>query len=173
MCVILFTISELYDYIHVEKFNVITVHTNRGEKMQTQFKIIFLNLPCNYINVDITDRLGEDITSSPNVEKISWRGTLEEIQTQLNAASFLRRIGSEPLWHEIRRKFPPRHIPPPNCGSCFEAFRSNINQCCNTCFDIKIAYANAGLDPLKAEELPPVLEFYYYLKSLILLLNKV
>jgi len=141
--------SELNDYLYPTRADYLSVnYDTRGEKMKLRMKMLFLDLPCNAVNFDVSDRVGDEAIG-PNdvVSKKPWIGDFNTIRnTELAKNNWF--FGSElifekGLWSKLKTKTVAKTTG--TCKSCYEAARGK-GQCCNNCWELKRAFVDAGMD---------------------------
>mmetsp|Transcript_25306 Transcript_25306/g.58775 ORF Transcript_25306/g.58775 Transcript_25306/m.58775 type:complete len:371 (+) Transcript_25306:87-1199(+) len=113
-------ISELRNYLAVEVIDHIIVDTTLNQKLPIGLNITFPHLRCDEVSVDTVDSLGEN--------QVNIAGGLTKLN--LDARGF--------IGHGDRQ------AKPGECLSCMEA-ADEEKRCCNTCQQLKDAYADAGL----------------------------
>lgn len=176
---ILLVISEMREYMTPKKEeNLFVNYSTSGEKMSINFRVVFLSLPCEAINFDVADRMGEEQVAVENefITKMPWSGDIEKVTDE--TLKVLSGFGSgnrvnigdwnfqNKMWAGLkdgvlrgarqRRKAPVgSSIPQTNdegCLSCYEAQEGN--KCCNNCYDLRKAFVEKGLKAEAANKHP-------------------
>ncbi|KAG0226440.1 Endoplasmic reticulum-Golgi intermediate compartment protein 3 [Actinomortierella wolfii] len=140
--ILILLISEFFDYrsIHVE--SSLVVDSGRKGKMAIQFDVTFPKLPCYILTLDVMDVAGEhqtDITHS--VFKVQLSPDGREIKSEKT-----HKLGSSEVG--------PKEVGENYCGSCYGA-REPESGCCNTCEEVRQAYARSNwafTNPEKIEQ---------------------
>jgi len=154
-------ISEFSEYNNVEREDVLSVYTERNQRLPINFRITFFNLPCDVINLDLTNRFGEEIMSGNDLNsrislvKRPWSGNFDTTKEEVNRGVFFKSLYDRELklWNTLGTQLG-KHSKQ-ECLPCYEAAKFPIKQkCCNNCLQLKTAYAYAGLSPVEAEYLP-------------------
>jgi len=159
-CILFLVISELSEYYTTKKEDVLSVYTSRGEKLPINFRMTFFQLPCEAINIDVTNRFGEemfshDVSQDINLIKRPWKGQFDNAIEEVGKQGWRNYYDRElRLWSILGRETVPQ-TKDRECQSCYDA--SSRQKCCNSCFTLKTAYAQSGLDPSKADNLPQCL----------------
>mmetsp|Transcript_36088 Transcript_36088/g.93032 ORF Transcript_36088/g.93032 Transcript_36088/m.93032 type:complete len:379 (+) Transcript_36088:92-1228(+) len=118
--VILF-ISELRTYLTVEAVDHIMVDTTLNQKLPIGLNVTFPHLRCDEVSVDTVDSAGDN--------QVDVGGDLMKVN--LDAQGQLSQ--GDPV------------VSPEDCLSCMEAAGLVETRCCNTCGELKAAYAEAGM----------------------------
>mmetsp|Transcript_24032 Transcript_24032/g.52939 ORF Transcript_24032/g.52939 Transcript_24032/m.52939 type:complete len:373 (-) Transcript_24032:63-1181(-) len=119
---VLLFVSELRNHLAVEVADHIIVDTTLNQKLPIGLNITFPHLRCDEVSVDTVDSLGEN--------QVDIAGGLTKLN--LDARGFLSHGDREAKSGE--------------CLSCMEAAtEEDEKRCCNTCQQLKDAYADAGL----------------------------
>lgn len=108
--------------------------TTSDERVHIEFDITFNKLPCNFITVDVMDvsseaqdNINDDIyrlrldTDGRNISETAQKIEINQNKTIAEATDLIQEV---------------------KCGSCYGAAADGI--CCNTCEDVKNAYAVKG-----------------------------
>mmetsp|Transcript_74932 Transcript_74932/g.242293 ORF Transcript_74932/g.242293 Transcript_74932/m.242293 type:complete len:364 (+) Transcript_74932:62-1153(+) len=114
-------LSELSSYLNVEVVDHIIVDTTLNQKLPIGLNITFPHLRCDEVSVDTVDSMGEN--------QVDIAGDL----VKLNLDAEGRLTAGDPV------------VEPGACLSCMEAKEADEKRCCNTCQDLKDAYADVGL----------------------------
>jgi len=128
--IIFLFISEFLDYRTVHMEPLLTVDKSRKERMTIYMNITFPHMPCYLLSVDVMDVAGEqqnDIEHDVYKTRLDSEGYVIESE-----ASF---VGESEIEGDQDSELPPNY-----CGSCYGARRG----CCNTCDEVKEAYAAKG-----------------------------
>ncbi|KAI1320089.1 hypothetical protein EDD11_002061 [Mortierella claussenii] len=134
--ILILVLGELFDYrsIHVE--SSLVVDSGKKEKMTIYFNITFPKMPCYILTMDVMDVAGNhqtDILHSIYKVQLSPDGTE------------LKREKTEHMGYGSDAPDTTKDLGPDYCGSCYNAVRPPTNNgCCNTCQDIREAYARSG-----------------------------
>lgn len=123
------TLSEWWDYRSIDYRPELIVDKARGERLTINLNITFPQLSCELLTMDIMDASGEI------QEQVSHGITKTRIDKQGKA------ISSSALTFDERDD---KTKDPDYCGPCYGAVPANSDHCCNTCEDIKKAYAQVG-----------------------------
>jgi endoplasmic reticulum-Golgi intermediate compartment protein 3 len=136
--IVLLITSETLDYISSERQStlVVDVHS-RDERMRVELDISFHAIACAALSVDVVDTDGQQLADTAH----------EIVRTRLNAHSG-EAIGhlQLPLLGSSAVTGPKWRAPPGYCGSCYEVAQLEPERCCNTCYELKKAYLQRGLD---------------------------
>lgn len=98
--------------------------------------------------MDVTDRTGADQLALPQVQKAPWQGKMDTAQ-KLDSIHFRDNMWANMLHLSHLRGLA---LPQRKCEPCYVT----QNECCNNCYKLKLAYANAGQNPAAAETQPQV-----------------
>lgn len=123
-------ITEFIDYRSVHMEPLLTVDKTRKERMTINMNITFPHIPCYLLSVDVMDVSGEqqnDIEHDVYKTRLDVNGNVIESE-----ASF---VGESEIEGDQDTELPENY-----CGSCYGARRG----CCNTCDEVKEAYASQG-----------------------------
>jgi len=156
---VLLLLNEIGEYLVPKHVEFITVkHETRGETMKIQFKILFLELPCTAINFDVSDKLGtEFVGMNETIMKKQFIGDFSNLKAFVKKDEWIFLNTRSRIWKALRKHSLGMNLPD-RCLSCHEAEQKGKklgdkhvnNMCCNNCFELKEAYADAGLDPAGA-----------------------
>jgi len=123
-------ISEFMDYRKVHLEPLLTVDKARKERMSIYMNVTFPHMPCYLLSVDVMDVAGEQ---QNDIEHDVYKTRLDPNGNPIESeASF---VGESEIEGEQDDDLPPLY-----CGSCYGARRG----CCNTCEEVKEAYAAKG-----------------------------
>lgn len=126
--VLLLLLSEWSSYRQVHTLPELVVDTSRQERMGININITFPAVPCSMLSLDLMDTAGEqqhDIAHDVRKSRLTPDGDLID--------SKRISIGSERSQPEHGADY---------CGPCYGARPDK--QCCNTCEDVRNAYASKG-----------------------------
>ncbi|KAG0056096.1 hypothetical protein BGZ83_006357 [Gryganskiella cystojenkinii] len=131
LIIFILLIGEFMDYrsIHVE--SSLIVDSGRKEKMAIEFDITFPKIPCYILTLDVMDVAGEhqsDISHSVFKVQLQPDGTEIKRERSPNLGD------SVPSHKEVDENY---------CGDCGGAMKPESG-CCNTCEDVRQAYARVG-----------------------------
>ncbi|KAF8469512.1 endoplasmic reticulum-golgi intermediate compartment protein [Kalaharituber pfeilii] len=131
--VILFLIiNEWRDYSRIIIRPELVVDKTRGQRMEIHLNITFHQIPCELLTLDVMDVSGElqvGISHGVTKTRLSPKG----VPIDVNALNI---HGEEAF-----------HLAPDYCGNCYGApapTTSKKQGCCQTCEDVREAYANIG-----------------------------
>ncbi|KAH0277627.1 DUF1692-domain-containing protein, partial [Aureobasidium melanogenum] len=128
--------GEYADYRKVVVHPELIVDKGRGEKMEIHMNISFPRLPCELLTLDVMDVSGEIQTGVMHgVNKVRLAPESEGGHA----------IESKAL--ELHSDDPAAHLDPDYCGECYGApAPSNAKKpgCCNTCAEVRDAYASVS-----------------------------
>eukprot|EP00743_Colponemidia_sp_Colp-15_P007181 GILK01007755.1.p1 GENE.GILK01007755.1~~GILK01007755.1.p1 ORF type:complete len:396 (+),score=64.06 GILK01007755.1:57-1244(+) len=134
--IILF-ITEFNAYMTIETVDHIVVDTTRGAKLRINLNVSFPHLTCAEVSLDAMDVSGEQqVDILANLRKQRLTGTGEYLSEDIIHAEESKAVSSRA---------------PGYCGDCFGAGRQP-GQCCNTCTELKRAYAALGWDSHEVEK---------------------
>ncbi|KAL4063304.1 Sec1-like protein [Scleroderma yunnanense] len=132
-CIILaFTTMEFFDYRRVGVDTSIVVDRSRGQKLSVRLNVTFPHVPCYLLSLDVMDISGEqqrDISHNILKKRLTRNGA--DVPGQRNGD----------LRNEIDKLAEQRG--PNYCGSCYGGLEP-ASGCCNSCEDVRQAYANKG-----------------------------
>ncbi|ORX50590.1 DUF1692-domain-containing protein [Hesseltinella vesiculosa] len=123
-----FTLIQLWTYLYPVFESEIVVDGGKMEKLRIHFDISFHHIPCPALHLDVMDDTGEHIS---NFEHSVYKTRLDE-----NGKVIISDDIQVPSKNDNGQK------QSGECGSCYGA--APEEQCCNTCADIRDAYANKG-----------------------------
>lgn len=125
------TISEWIDYRHVEHRPSLIVDKDRGQRMEINVNISFPHIPCALLTMDVMDASGE-------VQAGIEHGIMKTRLGPDGVALSTSQLKLESQKEEDAEK----SKSPDYCGPCYGA--KPDSECCNTCEDVKQAYAVIG-----------------------------
>eukprot|EP01090_Pellita_catalonica_P000463 TRINITY_DN10325_c0_g1_i1.p1 TRINITY_DN10325_c0_g1~~TRINITY_DN10325_c0_g1_i1.p1 ORF type:complete len:393 (-),score=46.66 TRINITY_DN10325_c0_g1_i1:65-1243(-) len=138
-------LAEFAYFMTVDVKPELYVDTSRGETLQINFDITFPALPCIYLTIDALDSSGN--------QQLDVIDTIYKIRTDANGNP-IERARRERMFADDEEQ-PVKKVtqktakintqPPPGsyCGSCYGAGKS-VDQCCNTCEEVREAYRTKG-----------------------------
>jgi endoplasmic reticulum-Golgi intermediate compartment protein 3 len=141
MMIMLF-FGELNYYLKVETVDYLYVNSVNKQQVTASFDISFPEIPCKLLSIDAIDDMGmtqKDIISEVFKHKIDkngyrigegekhYLGNTMKTEEELQALSNLKDIPNN------------ENI---NCGNCYGAAQKGV--CCNTCQEVRVAYAQMG-----------------------------
>lgn len=147
---ILLLFSEIGDYLTPTRKDVLSVNYSSNEKMKIRFKVIFFELPCDELNIDVMDRFGDEHVGvdSKSFQKQAWKGKFED--AKLESGIGKGTIYADLLWRNLLKKaFPGR-----GCQPCPPPTARSGTRCCNTCQQLKKAFLLAGMSEDEAFKYP-------------------
>ncbi|KAL9110250.1 MAG: hypothetical protein Q9227_005157 [Pyrenula ochraceoflavens] len=126
--------GEWTDYRKVSVLPELMVDKGRGEKMEIHLNITFPRIPCELLTLDVMDVSGEQQTGVVHgVSKVRLSSYTEGGRV----------IESSSL--DLHAEEAAKHLDPTYCGSCYSApAPPNAKKpgCCNTCDEVREAYAS-------------------------------
>lgn len=138
-------IAEMQYYLKTEVVDHLYVNTTRTDKLKVDFDISFPEVPCNLLSLDAADDTGmpqkdavheiykHKITSGKRVGVAERAELGDTLQTEKQLEDMTAE-DSEKL-RIIKEQIG-------SCGNCYGAAAAGL--CCNTCDDVKAAYARMG-----------------------------
>jgi len=152
-------LSEFQEYVIPSKKHTLTVNYNRDEKMKIMFRLLFTELPCEAVNIDVTDRFGGDdiAVETKSFQKLPWKGNFPAIKKEVDSGSaiWLKTWNYEDaLWSRLGNR---ANVDVPGragCMPCYEATGRGGIRCCNSCLTLKRAYIQAGISEQMALQHP-------------------
>lgn len=131
-------ISEWNSYRRIHIAPELVVDTSRQERMSININITFPSVPCSMLSLDLMDTAGEQ---QHNIEHDVLKSRLGPDGSMIDTTKLALGSGREKPIHEAGY-----------CGPCYGA-RPDTD-CCNTCDDVRDAYASKGwsIDDLDALE---------------------
>jgi len=159
LLLIFLALSEFRDYVTPTKKHTLTVNYNRDEKMKIMFRMLFTDIPCDVVNIDVTDRFGGDdiAVETKSFQKLPWKGDFPALKSEMDSGSgaWLKGIDYEDaLWSKLGHR---TNIDLPGrggCMPCYEATGRGGIRCCNSCLTLKRAFIQAGIDESAALQYP-------------------
>ncbi|RVD85871.1 uncharacterized protein DFL_004175 [Arthrobotrys flagrans] len=131
--VILFlVIGEWNDYRKISVISELIVDKTRGEQMEIHLNITFPHIPCELLTLDVMDVSGD---LQPSVSHGIGKHRLDK-EGNIIESKFL----------ELHPDHP-KHLDPNYCGECYGAIAPETSKkagCCQTCDDVREAYAAKG-----------------------------
>ncbi|KAI9489483.1 endoplasmic reticulum-golgi intermediate compartment protein 3 [Zychaea mexicana] len=136
LIIIYLVLSELVAYRTPIWDPELVVDKGRKEKMNIQFNVTFPKMPCHMLSIDIMDDSGEHITGyTHDVYKVRLDPMGVKIDTEK-----AKKLGDNTKGAELALQKQGEN----ECGSCFGAKPLREDGCCNSCDDIRQAYAGMG-----------------------------
>ncbi|KAK1811750.1 ER-derived vesicles protein erv46 [Friedmanniomyces endolithicus] len=130
--------GEWADYRRVVVHPELMVDKGRGEKMEIHMNISFPRVPCELLTLDVMDVSGEVQTGVMHgVNKVRLRAEKE-------GGGEIDRTALELGKAELEAT---KHLDPEYCGECFGApppSSASKAGCCNTCAEVREAYASVS-----------------------------
>ncbi|KAI9315741.1 ERGIC and golgi 3 [Dichotomocladium elegans] len=127
-------LSELFAYQTSMWEPELLVDKSRKDKMNIQFNITFPKMPCHMLSLDIMDDSGEHISDyTHDVYKVRLDSMGVKIDTQKE-----KKLGDNSHGAEVA------FVAADECGSCYGARSPREDGCCNSCNDVRQAYAAMG-----------------------------
>lgn len=130
--------GEWSDYRRVEVHPELIVDKTRGEKMEIHMNISFPRVPCELLTLDVMDVSGEVQTGVMHgVNKVRLRPESEGGGE----------ISKSALDLDAEEKEATKHLDPNYCGECYGApapSSARKEGCCNTCAEVREAYAQVS-----------------------------
>ncbi|KAL9103427.1 MAG: hypothetical protein Q9163_001529 [Psora crenata] len=128
--------GEWADYRRVVVHPELVVDKGRGEKMEIHLNISFPRIPCELLTLDVMDVSGEQQTGVKHgISKVQL-APVKEGGMPLDVTS-LNLHGDEEA----------SHLSPDYCGNCYGApapQEASKSGCCNTCEEVREAYASVS-----------------------------
>eukprot|EP00038_Savillea_parva_P009238 m.182194 g.182194 ORF g.182194 m.182194 type:complete len:388 (-) comp15467_c0_seq1:133-1296(-) len=129
--------SELSYFLTSEVTPELFVDTSRNEKMRINVDIVFPEMPCAYLSIDVMDISGEqqlDVEHNLYKTRLDPQGNeLEKVQHD--------KLGEDNKTAALAAEL--AKLDPNRCESCYGAENAQI-KCCNTCADVREAYRTKG-----------------------------
>lgn len=125
--------GEWTDYRRTVVHPELIVDKGRGEKMEIHMNISFPRVPCELLTLDVMDVSGE-------VQSGVMHG-VNKVRLDANG----KEIGKEALTVNSEEQVP--HLDPDYCGDCYGAPAPEMATkagCCNTCAEVREAYAGVS-----------------------------
>ncbi|KAG5370323.1 ER-derived vesicles protein [Yarrowia sp. C11] len=136
LLILVLTVSEYRSYTTPVMRSQMTVDRYRGDRLDIHLNITFPKLPCSLVTLDIIDSSGE---VQQSVDHDMTKVTLDERGRVLSSEALT--LGETPDSKAVAKR---TFLDDPNyCGSCYGA-ESEPDQCCNTCEQVRAAYATKG-----------------------------
>ncbi|KAI5776498.1 endoplasmic reticulum vesicle transporter-domain-containing protein [Geopyxis carbonaria] len=130
--VIFLVVGEFRDYRRIVVQPELVVDKGRGEQLPINLNITFPHLPCNLVTLDVMDVSGEQQTGVTHGIHLTRLSKFPESQPISTTQVDLHADTAE-------------HLDPTYCGQCYGApGPKEKNGCCNTCEDVREAYATNG-----------------------------
>lgn len=141
-CVMLLLfLNEAKNFFAPEPRHQLSVDTTRDPRLDVRFDLTFPRLPCAWLTLDVMDASGEmhlDVES-------------HDVHKERLERDTLRPVAGGQHKHDVHHPAhvegaPARHGPggTADCGSCYGAEDQSSFRCCNSCDDVKAAYAKRG-----------------------------
>ncbi|PRP85214.1 hypothetical protein PROFUN_06984 [Planoprotostelium fungivorum] len=134
-------------------------HVYKSETIPLYIRMLFMELPCDAVYLDIMDRFGELVPESrQSLIKHNWKadfGTLINSDGKLAYRWFDRAYErEEKFWYRLRNYIFER--PESECLPCHVEQRSHHpeNACCNTCLRLKQVFTENGRSAEQADSYP-------------------
>ncbi|KAL1935903.1 hypothetical protein VTP01DRAFT_37 [Rhizomucor pusillus] len=113
----------------------LVVDRGRKDKMTIHFNVTFPKMPCHMLTLDIMDDSGEHISGyMHDVYKVRLDPFGKRIHTEKADKLGDNTHGAQLAFQKQENE----------CGSCYGARAVREDGCCNTCEDVRQAYANMG-----------------------------
>ncbi|KAF3934917.1 hypothetical protein ABW19_dt0206399 [Dactylella cylindrospora] len=125
-------IGEWNDYRKITVISELVVDKARGEQMEIHLNITFPKIPCELLSLDVMDVSG-DLQASISHGVVKHR--LDKYGGVIESSSL-----------EVHPEHP-KHLDPGYCGECYGANAPDTSSkagCCQTCDDVREAYAAKG-----------------------------
>ncbi|KAJ1421187.1 endoplasmic reticulum vesicle transporter-domain-containing protein [Ochromonadaceae sp. CCMP2298] len=142
--------SEMSFFLHTETVDHLYVNGTRSNKLNVDFDISFHNIPCNLLSVDVLDDTGSpqlDAVHDIYKHRLTPLGEVEgppqkqELGDSLKTEAELEALAPKDgevkggMKGEVKGGVK-------GCGNCYGA--GTPGQCCETCAQVKAAYAKVG-----------------------------
>mmetsp|Transcript_24025 Transcript_24025/g.62745 ORF Transcript_24025/g.62745 Transcript_24025/m.62745 type:complete len:386 (+) Transcript_24025:28-1185(+) len=127
--------SELTYYLSTDVKPELFVDTSRNEKMRINLDIVFPEMPCAYMSIDVMDISGEQHL---DVEHDLYKTRLDKEGNEIDITPH-ETPGDEGNSTEVDLA----KLDPDRCESCYGAENAE-HKCCNTCADVREAYRIKG-----------------------------
>lgn len=134
--IIYLVISEWTDYRRVVVHPELVVDKGRGEKMEIHMNITFPRLPCELLTLDVMDVSGE-------IQEGIVHG-IHKVRLSPESEGSRAVARDELILHEQEEA---THLDPDYCGQCYGApapANAQKKGCCNTCSEVRDAYASVS-----------------------------
>lgn len=131
--IVFLTFNEWRSYSTPVMRSQMTVDRERGNRLEIYLNITFPKLPCPLVTLDIIDSSGE---VQQSVDHDMTKVTLDDKGHRLSSEAL--QLGAQE--HQERN---PMLDDPNYCGSCYGA-EEVAGECCNTCEQVRKAYAVKG-----------------------------
>ncbi|KAL7272698.1 ER-derived vesicles protein erv46 [Rhizina undulata] len=132
--IVVLVISEFQDYRRIVVMPELVVDKTRGEQLPINLNITFPHIPCELLTLDVMDVSGEQqsaITHGIRLTRLTPYPESKPVSTSLLS-----------LHHPDDEA---THLDPSYCGKCYGApAPAEKNGCCNTCDEVREAYASIG-----------------------------
>ncbi|KKA30808.1 hypothetical protein TD95_003664 [Thielaviopsis punctulata] len=137
LVVLYLSLGEWLDYRRVVVHPELVVDKGRGERMEIFLNITFPHLPCELVTLDVMDVSGEQ-----------QHGLAHGINKVRLAAESAGGGVIDVSWLSVHNKDEDaKHLDPDYCGECYGAQAPDNAMkkgCCNTCDEVRDAYAQAS-----------------------------
>lgn len=134
-------ISEVNYYLQVETIDYLYVNSTRTQNLHVSFDFSFPEVACSLLSIDAVDDMG---MKQESVESEVYKHRLDIHGNQAGEKlmhAFGDTIRTEEELKQLAR-FPDEPEEDIKCGNCYGA--AKIGTCCNTCQDVRVAYAQMG-----------------------------
>ncbi|KAI8328229.1 endoplasmic reticulum vesicle transporter-domain-containing protein [Chlamydoabsidia padenii] len=125
---------EVWSYLTPVLKPEIVVDGGKMEKLPINFDITFPNLPCHLLSLDVMDESGQHISNyEHDVFKVRLDEDGKEIEAEKPSVLSNPNVAGDLAIHQEDTNY---------CGPCYGA--APDNECCNTCEQVKQAYAKVS-----------------------------
>ena len=134
-------VSELSAYLETKVEPDLFVDAGRGEQLRINLDVVFPNLPCEYLSLDVLDISGEaqlDVMHNIWKRRLDKNGNSIDVERQKPRSHMP--AGQEGDDQAQVAKIPQNRF---GCGSCYGAETDEL-KCCETCNDVREAYRKKG-----------------------------
>ena len=141
---LLLFVSELNYYLTPEVSEELTVDVSRGDRLRMNFDVVFPHISCPFLAIDAIDVSGEQ---QINIEHNIFKRRLNKDGSFLDEAKKEDNIGIDRKQQFLKMTSEAAaakaNLNPNRCESCYGA-ESPTRKCCNSCSDVRDAYAEKG-----------------------------
>lgn len=137
ICIIL-VLNEVYHFVFPKRFEHVAVDREIEGRLRINLDISFPSLPCSEANLDAMDVAGEQ---QNGVDHDMTKTRLDASGKAIGDA-FVYELNPEAQKGVANPEVP---LPADYCGPCYGA-ATRMGQCCNTCDEVRAAYAERGWD---------------------------
>ncbi|PAV79680.1 hypothetical protein WR25_08613 isoform A [Diploscapter pachys] len=133
--IICLTVLETYSFLSTEVVEQLYVDSSTSDiRVDIHFDIIFHRLPCGFVTVDVMDVSSD---TQENIQHDIYKLRIDK--NGLNISDTVQKMEANTNKSSVASASPSAL---PACGSCYGALPEG--SCCNTCDEVKNAYAGKG-----------------------------